>query len=175
MRKTRLAPGCGTNGFTWGGSHPSYAGSLAPPSASFWPAPLTGGEAQEWVMPPNPRLQRTRSASPPSPLSRQPLGARMVVVGLSVVLMLACSRQNSQESSGPIAKVHVQADGTILLNGQPTSMEKLKSELETLKARGGTVWYSRANPSGDPPPHAMEVMEAIANAGIPVSLMEKPQ
>jgi hypothetical protein len=24
---------------------------------------------------PNPRLQRTRSASPPSPLSRQPLGA----------------------------------------------------------------------------------------------------
>jgi hypothetical protein len=26
--------------------------------------------------PPNPRLQRTRSASPPSPLSRQPLGGR---------------------------------------------------------------------------------------------------
>ena len=25
---------------------------------------------------PNPRLQRTRSASPPSPLSRQPLGGR---------------------------------------------------------------------------------------------------
>jgi len=25
------------------------------------------------MMPPNPRLQRTRSASPPSPLSRQPL------------------------------------------------------------------------------------------------------
>jgi hypothetical protein len=27
------------------------------------------------MRPPNPRLQRTRSASPPSPLSRQPLGS----------------------------------------------------------------------------------------------------
>jgi hypothetical protein len=30
---------------------------------------------------PNPRLQRTRSASPPSPLSRQPLGAAVKSVG----------------------------------------------------------------------------------------------
>jgi hypothetical protein len=30
---------------------------------------------------PNPRLQRTRSASPPSPLSRQPLGAAVNSVG----------------------------------------------------------------------------------------------
>ena len=30
-------------------------------------------------MPPNPRLQRTRSASPPSPLSRQPLGTALGV------------------------------------------------------------------------------------------------
>jgi hypothetical protein len=31
--------------------------------------------ALEDRLPPNPRLQRTPSASPPSPLSRQPLGA----------------------------------------------------------------------------------------------------
>jgi hypothetical protein len=38
---------------------------------------------------PNPRLQRTRSASPPSPLSRQPLGAkglpRSVAIALAVL------------------------------------------------------------------------------------------
>jgi len=38
---------------------------------------------------PNPRLQRTRSASPPSPLSRQPLG-RTVIITLSVALLSLC-------------------------------------------------------------------------------------
>jgi hypothetical protein len=41
---------------------------------------------------PNPRLQRTRSASPPSPLSRQPLGAAVKSVvracGESLVLRI---------------------------------------------------------------------------------------
>jgi len=139
---------------------------------------------------PNPRLQRSRAAlllksvmgersssggGRRAPLSRRPLGARILVVGLSLVLLIACSRPKTQDTSGPVAKVHVQADGTILLNGQPTSLEKLKTELDTLKGQGGTVWYSRANPLGDPPPHAMEVMEAIANAGMPVRLMEKPE
>jgi TonB family protein len=39
---------------------------------------------------PNPRLQRTRSASPPSPLSRQPLGAsltRQYVIIIALVLV----------------------------------------------------------------------------------------
>jgi hypothetical protein len=39
--------------------------------------------------PPNPRLQRTRSASPPSPLSRQPLGATRKVRFALPVLLLA--------------------------------------------------------------------------------------
>ena len=34
---------------------------------------------------PNPRLQRTRSASPPSPLSRQPLGGRKLMSRLRVL------------------------------------------------------------------------------------------
>jgi hypothetical protein len=51
------------------------------------------------VRKPNPRLQRTRSASPPSPLSRQPLGAltlsgqkvsRATLVALSASLLIAC-------------------------------------------------------------------------------------
>jgi hypothetical protein len=48
---------------------------------------------------PNPRLQRTRSASPPSPLSRQPLGNRkslrlvgaIVLAGALLVSLAACS------------------------------------------------------------------------------------
>ena len=41
--------------------------------------------------PPNPRLQRTRSASPPSPLSRQPLGRLSAVAGSIIAAILACS------------------------------------------------------------------------------------
>jgi hypothetical protein len=44
-------------------------------------------------LPPNPRLQRTRSASPPSPLSRQPLGRKggylRTLASLSFLLLLA--------------------------------------------------------------------------------------
>ena len=49
---------------------------------------------------PNPRLQRTRSASPPSPLSRQPLGVTkaLLCVGLLVPLLsvLGASQQTRQ-------------------------------------------------------------------------------
>jgi hypothetical protein len=53
---------------------------------------------REW---PNPRLQRTRSASPPSPLSRQPLGtrrgitARIAVGALALVTLSGCYRTSN--------------------------------------------------------------------------------
>ena len=50
--------------------------------AKLWTSATNGG-------PPNPRLQRTRSASPPSPLSRQPLGRASFVVAIVAVLSFA--------------------------------------------------------------------------------------
>jgi hypothetical protein len=79
------------------------------------------------------------------------------------------------EWKGPIAKIHVEADGTILLDGKPTNLEDLKEAFVELKRRDGAVWYSRANPQGDPPPRAMEVMAATVDARLPVRLMEKPE
>jgi hypothetical protein len=43
------------------------------------------------VTAPNPRLQRTRAASPPSPLSRQPLGAALGLVGFMIPLWLTAA------------------------------------------------------------------------------------
>jgi TonB-like protein len=54
--------------------------------------PLRSGP--EHRPPPNPRLQRTRSASPPSPLSRQPLGGyrqRVSVLGIALGLSLSAA------------------------------------------------------------------------------------
>jgi hypothetical protein len=43
------------------------------------------------------------------------------------------------EWKGPIAKIHVEADGTILLDGKPTSLEDLKEAFVELKRRDGAV------------------------------------
>jgi hypothetical protein len=62
---------------------------------------------------PNPRLQRTRSASPPSPQSRQPLGGRKVtsrlprldLASLSAILVLTVTAGlGSQGQSAPQTK-----------------------------------------------------------------------
>jgi biopolymer transport protein ExbD len=126
------------------------------------------------------RVQRTRSsASPPhSPLTRRPLGARITSV-LVVALLLAgaCRMPEKQPKlpKGPVAKVHVQADGVILLNGQQVTLEDLKKKFAELKSQDGVVWYSRANAQGEPPSSAMEVMRAIVDARLPVRLLEKPE
>jgi biopolymer transport protein ExbD len=98
----------------------------------------------------------------------------MLVVALALAVS-ACRAPKAEMPPGPIAKIFVQTDGTVLLNGKPTTRDNLKKELANLKARNGSVWYSRANLQGDPPPHAMDVMQAIIDARLPVRLTEKPE
>jgi len=66
--------------------------------------------------------------------------------------------------------VHVKSDGTILVDGKVTSLEQLKREHATLAKVGGTVRYSRDNPTGEPPPNAMEVIKAIVDQKLPVQM-----
>ena len=111
-----------------------------------------------------------------SPLSRKSFGARIIGVIFVLAAMASCtSPSKPRTDSGPVAKVFVQLDGTILLNGQPTTLENLKKEFVTLKSQNGSVWYSRANPEGEPPPHAMEVIQAVVDAGLPVRLLPRPE
>ena len=105
-----------------------------------------------------------------SPLNAVALGARSVLVALSL-LLVACDRtQPRGEPTGPVVKVYVQANGTILVDGRISTLEELKKILADLKAQDGAVSYSRANPSAEPPPQAMEVMVAITEARLPVLL-----
>ncbi len=62
---------------------------------------------------PNPRLQRTPSASPPSPLSRQPLGGRRI-------LKFSCGVANSTSRRVCASRSHL-TDGTIHLASRPGS------------------------------------------------------
>ncbi len=72
-----------------------------------------------------------------------------------------------------IAKVKVDQAGTIYLNGKTVGLEELKEEFARLKQANGAVWYYRENPQGEPPAEAMEVIQAIVDAKLPVKMHEK--
>lgn len=70
--------------------------------------------------------------------------------------------------------VHVEGDGTILLDGRPAGIEELQKRLVSVKQNGGAVLYSRSNPSGEPPPNAMKVLKALMDAKVPIQMLAPP-
>jgi hypothetical protein len=70
----------------------------------------------------------------------------------------------------PIAKVKVSRSGNILLDGRPASLNDLDKRLSELVKSRGVVWYYRENPTGEPPPAAMKVLEKIVEHKLPVRL-----
>ena len=85
----------------------------------FFPGPFHarsiagGGSCESTSAQPNPRLQRTRSASPPSPLSRQPLGVRKFLAAFSLcalVLMAPAARADEAVLSAGTFDIQVAAE-----------------------------------------------------------------
>lgn len=70
----------------------------------------------------------------------------------------------------PIAKVSALSSGGLLLNGSAVTVQALEAEFERLKANGGAVWYYRENPSREPSPQALDVIERVIRHRLPVSL-----
>ena len=82
-------------------------------------------------------------------------------------------RRNLREGDGAlehtklrnaVARVKVDRQGRILLNGQQTSLETLKAKLTLVKERSGAVVYSREGPATDPPPTVAVVIESVIAA-----------
>jgi hypothetical protein len=45
--------------------------------------------------------------------------------------------------------------------------------LDALKEKKGVVWFYRANPQGEPPPHSMDVMKLVIDKRLPIALFVK--
>lgn len=93
-----------------------------------------------------------------------------------VILFLGCNRVQNQEADlqfAKIDKVKVDKSGTVFLNGKNVTVEELRKEFAKLKKANGAVMYYRENPQGEPPAQALEVMQAIIDAKLPVQLVEK--
>jgi hypothetical protein len=82
---------------------------------------------------PNPRLQRTRSASPPPPLSRQPLGRREVALLAACLLGVSCSERLTPSRAATVIR-HSKA----FLSGAPESHPVLDKVTGLLT--GGKGW-----------------------------------
>jgi hypothetical protein len=82
--------------------------------------------------PPNPRLQRTRSASPPSPLSRQPLGDRALGALFSVAFVLQAGDFSAKDArSEGLQRVAVLEDW----HGELSALVKFDGSTPTSLAR----------------------------------------
>ena len=73
----------------------------------------------------------------------------------------------------PIVKVSVLASGQLLLNGKPSDIAAIETEFKALKGEKGSVWYYRENPSSEPPPSAMAVIQLVVKYSLAISMSSK--
>ncbi len=73
-------------------------------------------------------------------------------------------------SADNTANVTVKADGIVLLNGVEVSIDDLKQEFERLSAINGEVCYYREDPTGEPHPIVEDVINAVMEAELSITL-----
>jgi len=99
------------------------------------------------------------------------LATTVAVLGWLAVVIQACGSPATTRAIHPVKlTVHITQAGVILVNGKPDTLEHFKELLVGVKEEGGAVAYSRDNPKGPPPPHAMDVLHAITDAEVPVQI-----
>ena len=74
----------------------------------------------------------------------------------------------------PVARVSALASGKLLLNGKPSDVKSIDTELGKIKERKGEVWYYRESPQAEPHPNAMAVVELVVKHQLPISMSTKP-
>jgi len=91
-----------------------------------------------------------------------------------LVVMNAFTSLAQQKPAPPILKVAVMAAGRITINGTSATVESLRTSLKKLSQQKGVVWYYREASKTEPPPEAMQVIQAIIDARLPVRLSSRP-
>jgi hypothetical protein len=82
--------------------------------------------------------------------------------------------KKSVASNQPILKVSVLRDGSILVDGKASTLASLRPALKKLAEQKGIVYYYREAAQADPPPVAMEVLQAVIDESLPISLCTRP-
>lgn len=97
---------------------------------------------------------------------------KRIVPGLLLLAALVATGVGAQGAG--IARISVLSNGSLYLNGKPTDLRSIESELQRLKQVKGTVWYHRDNPQAEPPKEGMAVVDMIIQHRLPVSMSTRP-
>ncbi|HEY8714486.1 MAG TPA: hypothetical protein VIM00_03855 [Candidatus Acidoferrum sp.] len=74
----------------------------------------------------------------------------------------------------PILKVAVMADGRIVVDGSPATMDSLRLSLKSLAGKNGVVWYYREAAQSLGPPESVQVIQAVTESRLPIKLSSQP-
>lgn len=99
-----------------------------------------------------------------------------IVAGLVAAILLGCATADQPRGatiSDEILRVHVTSGGVITANGREVALEELKQELARVAAVGGAVLYTRDNPTAEPHPNAMKVIQAVVDAKVRLLMPER--
>jgi hypothetical protein len=94
------------------------------------------------------------------------------VVELFMPVSSFAAERNPRETT--VMRISVMPSGKVLLDRDEATIGEMKKALESIKAKGGAVWYYRESGKGDPPAEAIEVFKLIVESKLPVSLSTIP-
>lgn len=100
------------------------------------------------------------------------------IIGLVSFFLGGCSKEPTPSSApipdAPVLKIAVFADGRLTVDGTAATIQSLQASLRSLSEKHGVVWYYREAGQQEPPPIAMDVIKAVANAKLPIRLSSRP-
>ncbi len=77
-------------------------------------------------------------------------------------------------ADAPILTVKVLADGSILADDAPTTLDALNTHLPVFAKAHGLVWFYHEHPNDPPPPAAADVLSLILDHELPICLSTQP-
>ena len=79
----------------------------------------------------------------------------------------------SADSNAVVMKIAVLADGSITVDGGPTTIDALRASLKRLAEQRRVVWYYREAAEAEPPAEAMQVLKAVVENRLPIRLSSR--
>tara|TARA_R110002111_G_scaffold29884_9_gene62204 strand:+ start:2424 stop:2801 length:378 start_codon:yes stop_codon:yes gene_type:complete len=77
-------------------------------------------------------------------------------------------------ADAPILTIKVLADGSILADDAPTTLDTLNTQLPEIAEAHGLVWFYRDHPNASPQPAATDALRLILDHELPVCLATRP-
>jgi hypothetical protein len=89
--------------------------------------------------------------------------------------LIGCSQPTmSVGPNAPTLKIAVMADGRIMVDGSPTTIDSVCVSLKRLAEQKGVVWYYREAGQGKAPPESTEVIQSVIENRLPIRISSRP-